>query len=117
LRLETDHFVFYYMAILAKPQIIVSDRTKFEIKKKKKLLCVKKCIKMGLFSDTQQTVVVAQTANGKATAEISVPLPLWEIILITIIVSVIIFTLCSSIKKKFGKYVSKQANKISLETV
>jgi hypothetical protein len=72
---------------------------------------------MELFSDTQQTVVVVQTANGKATAEINVPLPIWEIILKT----VMIFVVCSSVSKKFGMYmnnkISKQAKIINLDNI
>jgi hypothetical protein len=42
---------------------------------------------MGWFGDTQQSVLVVQ-ANGKSTASIDIPVPLWEVIIITAIVTI-----------------------------
>jgi hypothetical protein len=66
---------------------------------------------MGLFGDTVQSVVVAQAANGKATATIEIPIPLWEIIVISLIISSITYIASSCLYKKTGKFIDNKITK------
>jgi hypothetical protein len=70
-----------------------------------------KFVEMGLFGDTVQSVVVAQVANGKATATIEIPIPLWEIIVISLIISSITYSACLCLYKKTGKFIDNKITK------
>jgi hypothetical protein len=71
---------------------------------------------MGLFGSGTQNVVVSQATNGKTTASVEVAVPLWEIIILAVIISTLIFVCCmcfkNSAKKSIGKYVEKSVQSI-----
>lgn len=67
--------------------------------------------KMGFFGSDVQTVAVNQAADGKATADISVNAPLWEVILIGTLVSIIIYVMCTCGSKLLRKKVEKTIQK------
>jgi hypothetical protein len=59
-------------------------------------------IKMGLFGSDIQTVSVNQAADGKATTDVSVSVPLWEVAVVAMLMSIIIY-ICCACSKKFAK--------------
>jgi hypothetical protein len=76
-------------------------------------------IEMGLFGGNAETIVVSQAAGGQATSSVNVPVPIWEIVLIATLVSVIIFFACNCVIKKtnnmFDNAVKKQARIVQIE--
>jgi hypothetical protein len=80
-------------------------RNEFEVKKNIKLLQ-----KMGLFGSETQNVVVSQATNGKTTASVEVAVPLWEIIILAVIISMIISVCCACCKNFAKKSLDKYVN-------
>ncbi len=69
---------------------------------------------MGFFGSDTQTVAITQSASGQATAEVEVKMPLWEILLIAVTVSVIVFVVLTWLKKCIEKKVAKTIQKNSI---
>jgi hypothetical protein len=59
--------------------------------------------KMGLFESKTQTISVNQAANGGSTADVKIQYPLWEIVLLIIIISIAVNLICMWIKSKVRK--------------
>jgi hypothetical protein len=66
---------------------------------------------MGWFSNNDKTNIIVTNANGKSTAEIDVPVPIWEIILIAILVSVVVYTCCKCAYNRIEKEMKRQVSK------
>jgi hypothetical protein len=72
---------------------------------------------MGIFGSDTQTIAISQAANGKATADVNINIPVWEVVLIATIVSMIVHIMCNcftrGMKKQFEKNVQKyQVNNV-----
>jgi hypothetical protein len=83
-------------------------------------MCVKygNIHEMGLFGSDVQNIAISTSAAGKATADISLPIPVWEIIIIAAIVVIILLILKSFLKNYFEKQVTKHAKRVVVaETV
>jgi hypothetical protein len=63
---------------------------------------------MGLFGTDTQNIAISTNA-GKSSAEIQLPIPFWEIVIIAVIVMLIILISKNMFKNYFEKQVSRQA--------
>jgi hypothetical protein len=63
---------------------------------------------MGWFGTDVHNVVVSQATNGKATAQIEIPVPMWEIILIAIIVFFLLWAIMKFCVTGFRKYINRE---------
>jgi len=74
---------------------------------------IDKRLNMGIFGTDIHTVAITQAANGKSSAEVAIPVPLWEIIIVALFVSIIVFFVCGCVttqaKKAFEKSVQRYA--------
>jgi hypothetical protein len=57
--------------------------------------------KMGLFGDKNtENIVVSQNAANSQIGNLNVNLPFWEMVIVAIVVSILIFALCTCLKKE-----------------
>jgi hypothetical protein len=63
---------------------------------------------MGLFGTDIQNVAVAQSGSGQ-TAAIEIPVPIWEVIIISLIVVLVVLLLKNLLKNYLNKKINKQA--------
>jgi len=64
---------------------------------------------MGLFGTNTQTVAITQTANGgQSTADVSVNIPLWEVIFVCCVVFIMMNLLQIVLKNCLDKYVQRR---------
>jgi hypothetical protein len=56
---------------------------------------------MGLFGDKNtENIVVSQNAANSQIGNLNVNLPFWKMVIVAIVVSILIFSLCTCLKKK-----------------
>jgi hypothetical protein len=70
---------------------------------------------MGWFGSDATNIVVSSAANGKSEATLDIPIPFWEIVVISIVVTLLtnIFTSIAKnqMKKAWNKQIVKQVAK------
>jgi flagellar biosynthesis/type III secretory pathway M-ring protein FliF/YscJ len=69
--------------------------------------------KMGFFGSESQTIQINQAANGSAaTADVNVSLPLWEVVIICVVVMMVFLILRKVCRHYVRKGIEKQMEKI-----
>jgi hypothetical protein len=82
----------------------------------RKLEFVKKPKMGNIFGKDVQNILISQAASGgQATAEIQVPVPIWEIIIIAIIVSIIVHFVSNCVTRQAKKSFEKKIQKINIQ--
>jgi hypothetical protein len=72
---------------------------------------------MGIFGANTQTIAISQAANGKSSADVEINIPVWEVAVIALIVSIIVHFLCNCATSYTKKAFEKQIQKYQVQRV